>query len=433
MAFWNRKPLAARVADELEKRMAVPLTDAEAVKGAFPALFEPSATGVAVNSSKALTVPAVWAAVNFIAGTLAGLPLHVYRKTDDGREKVKGGLETILHDAPSSVEGNEWSSFAWRQYIFTQTLTEGRSYTFIERNAMGRVINLIPLETDHMVVERVAGRKRYRYEDGLRTIFYRSAEIIDIPFMLCVDQIGHYSPVDRLKNTIGLAIAIEEYASRFFQNGGVPPLKLSSPFNSPGAVQRAADDVWQAVKDALRRKQNVLTMPTGSDIGPIGYEPEKGQMVDARRFQIEEIARAYSLPPVFLQDLTRGTFSNTEQQDLHFVKHTVKRWIEHFEQELNLKLFGARNAGQYVEMNVDGLLRGDFKTRMDGYAIGVQNGFIKPDEVREMENRPAEGGPAEKLYIQGATVPLGSQPVQPASPTNPSENDPETDENEQPD
>jgi HK97 family phage portal protein len=427
MAFWNRKSMAEQVADELEKRMAVPLTDAEAVKGAFPSIFEPSATGVHVNSAKAMSVSAVWAAVNFISGTLAGLPLHVYRKTESGRERVNGGLETILHDAPSAVDGNEWSSFAWRQYIFGQTLTEGRSYTFIERNAMGRVINLIPLETDHMLVERVGGRKRYRYEDGARTVFYQSKEIIDIPFMLCTDQIGHYGPIERLKNAIGLAIAIEDYASRFFQNGGVPPLKLSSPFKSPGAVERASEDIWTAIKEALRKKQNVLTMPLGSDIGPIGYEPEKGQMVDARRFQIEEIARAYSLPPVFLQDLTHGTFSNTEQQDLHFVKHTLKRWIEHFEQELNLKLFGGRNASQYVEMDVDGLLRGDFKTRMEGYAIGIQNALITPNEARAKENRPDVPN-GDDLLIQSATVPLGSQPIQPAEqPTD----EPETDTNEQ--
>lgn len=427
MAFWNRKPLAARVADELEKRMSVPLTDAEAVKGAFPDLFQPSATGVHVDASKALTVPAVWAAVNFISGTLAGLPLHVYRKTPNGRERVTGGLGVLLHDAPSAVEGNEWSSFAWRQYIFSQTLTHGRSYTYIERNVMGRPINLIPLETDRMVVERVQGVKRYRYEDGRRTVIYRPNEIIDIPFMLHTDQVCHYSPVERLKNTIGLAIAIEQYGSRFFQNGGVPPLKLSSPFNSPGAVQRAADDVWQAVKDALKRKQNVLSMPAGSDIGPIGYEPEKGQMVDARRFQIEEIARAYSLPPVFLQDLTHGTFSNTEQQDLHFVKHTLKRWIEHFEQELNLKLFGARNARQYVEMNVDGLLRGDFTTRMTGYATGIQNAVLKPNEARAQENRPDDPD-GDQLFIQGATVSIsqaGQQQTQ-----NPPDNQPEPNTNE---
>jgi HK97 family phage portal protein len=127
-----------------------------------------------------------------------------------------------------------------------------------------------------------------------------------------------------------------------------------------------------------------------------------------QRFSIEQIARIYSLPPVFLQDLTHGTFSNTEQQDLHFVKHTVKRWVEQFEQEMNLKFFG-RGSDFYVEFNVDGLLRGDLKSRMEAYAVSIQNAIRTPDEIRAIENLPAKG--ATDLLIQGATVPLGSQPT----------------------
>jgi HK97 family phage portal protein len=132
------------------------------------------------------------------------------------------------------------------------------------------------------------------------------------------------------------------------------------------------------------------------------------QLLELQRFSIEQIARIYSLPPVFLQDLTHGTFSNTEQQDLHFVKHTVKRWVEQFEQEMNLKFFG-RGSDFYVEFNVDGLLRGDLKSRMEAYAVSIQNAIRTPDEIRAIENLPAKG--ANDLLIQGATVPLGSQPT----------------------
>jgi HK97 family phage portal protein len=131
------------------------------------------------------------------------------------------------------------------------------------------------------------------------------------------------------------------------------------------------------------------------------------QLLELQRFSIEQIARIYSLPPVFLQDLTNGTYSNTEQQDLHFVKHTLKRWIEQTEQEMNLKLF-PRGSEFYVEFNVDGLLRGDFKTRMEAHAASIQNGIRTPNEVRDIENMSPmpEGG---SLMIQGATVPIGTQ------------------------
>jgi HK97 family phage portal protein len=171
-------------------------------------------------------------------------------------------------------------------------------------------------------------------------------------------------------------------------------------------LERSSADMEAAVQNAAKQRKLALSIPTGHEIKSIGADPEKSQLVLLQRFVIEQIARIYSLPPVFLQDLTHGTFTNTEQQDLHFVKHTLKRWVEQFEQELNLKLFGRGNGKQYVELNVDGLLRGDFKTRMEGYARAITTGQLAPDEAREMENRPKMGGAAGKLHMQGAMLPI---------------------------
>ena len=154
-----------------------------------------------------------------------------------------------------------------------------------------------------------------------------------------------------------------------------------------------------------------MALPMGHELKSIGLSPENMQLLELQRFSIEQIARIYSLPPVFLQDLTHGTFSNTEQQDLAFVKHTVKRWVEQTEQEMNLKFFG-RNSKQYVEFNVDGLLRGDFKTRMEAYSTSIQNGIRTPNEVRETENLGSKPE-GDNLMIQGATVPIASQPTTP--------------------
>jgi HK97 family phage portal protein len=186
-------------------------------------------------------------------------------------------------------------------------------------------------------------------------------------------------------------------------------LQLVGPLESPAAIRRAATDIMAAIDAAKQEGRSILPMPLMHELKAIGIDPVKGQLVDGRRFQLEEIARIYQLPPVFLQDLTNATLSNSEQQDLHFVKHTLAQWIKRWEQQLNLKLFGPRNRARFVEFNVDGLLRGDFKTRMEGYAKAIQNAINTPDEVRAMENWPAKGGDADKLHIQGATVPLGEQ------------------------
>ena len=372
-----------------------------------------SAAGVNVTIDAALGVPAIWAAVNFLSGTLAGLPLHLYRRNgEDGRERVRGGLATLLHDAVNDT----MSSFDWRKSVFDQVFTRGRGVSFIERAASGRIINLWPLDNAKLKVVRTDGRKLYQYSDGGRKITYEAGEVIDIPFMLASDGLASRSPVMTGKDTVGLAIALERYASKFFQHGGVPPLALEGPFVTQEGVRLAAAQITEALrKGAQEGRSNILVLPPEHKLTAIGFDPEKGQMVEAQRFIIEQIARLYSLPPTFLQDLTNGTFSNTEQQDLHFVKHTLKRWVEQFEQELNLKLFGRASNRQYVEMNVDGLLRGDFKTRMDGYAKAVQNSILKPNEARQRENLP-DDPQGDKLLIQGATVPLGSQPAPGAAP-----------------
>ncbi|NQZ77071.1 MAG: phage portal protein [Ekhidna sp.] len=367
-----------------------------------------SSTGITVTVDKALAVPAFGAAVNFLSGTLAGLPLHVYKRKGDSKEKVKGGIATILHD----VVNDEMSSFDWRKYSFERVFTGGRSFTFIERNAAGKVMNLFPLDPSGVTVQLNGWEKTYKYKDGGgQTHTYLAKEIIDIPWMLKNDRVNHYGPVTLNKDALGLAIAATEFGSKFFQNGGVPPFVVTGGFKSGGAMDRASQDLGDAIKKAAKEERQALVLPEGLSIESIGSDAEKSQLVELKRFSIEEIARIFSLPPTFLQDLTNGTFSNTEQQDLHFVKHTLKRWVEQVEQELNLKLFGRNNNRQFVEFSMDGMLRGDFATRMQGYATAIQNGVSTPNEVRQKENMPEKPN-GDELLIQGATVPLGSQPVQ---------------------
>lgn len=372
-----------------------------------------SAAGIHVTIEDAMGVPAIWDAVNFMAGTLASLPFHLYRKRrDGGTDRVSGALATILHDAAN----DETSSFDWRLAVFTSVFTYGRSCTFIERNASGRIINLWPLDQTAATVKRENGRRRYHYRDGTRPVVYEAAEIIDIPFCLKSDGITHRSPILANRDVVGMAIAATQYASKFFQNGGVPPFAIKGQFTSPGAMQRASDDLAETVRKTAREERLALVLPAGLEITPIGADAEKTQLVETQRFLIEQVARIYSLPPTFLQDLSHGTFSNTEQQDLHFVKHTLSRWVQQFEQEINLKLFGRAANSQFAALNVDGLMRGDFKTRMEGYASGIQNGVLMPNEARTLENRPPSDG-GDRLYVQGATVPLAAAGApQPNSP-----------------
>jgi HK97 family phage portal protein len=240
--------------------------------------------------------------------------------------------------------------------------------------------------------------------------------VIDVPFMLREDQVAHYGPINLAKKALQLALAMNDYGATFFAGGGVPPLALSGPLpQGDAALKRASGDVDRAIKFAKLNRSPILPIPAGHELKPVGFDPSKGQMTEARLFQIQEIARVFQMPPAFLQDLSRGTFANVEQQDLHLVKHLISQWAKAFEDEANLKLFGRGRTGRYVEHNLDGLQRGDFKSRIDGIARAIQTAQMTPNEARSLENRPKHDNPdADELLVQGATVVLGKQPLKPA-------------------
>lgn len=368
--------------------------------------FGRSAAGISIDEATALSVPAVFAAVNFIAGTIAGLPLNLYKRTGDKRNRVTDTpLAMLLHDAVN----DETSSFDWRKHKFERILTGGRGLSFIERSQTKEITNFWALDPSKVTIKRDdIGRKTYEYRDSGGVKIYAASEVIDLSFMLHADGLRHRGPISTARDTIALGIAATRFGSKFFENGGVPPFAVTGNFQSGRAMERAAEDFAAAVRKSARESRQALVLPSGLDIKAIGTDAEKSQLVELKRFVVEEVARIYGLPPVFLQDLTHGTFTNTEQQDLQLTKHTIKRWVEHFEQELNLKLFGRGKRQFFVEFNMDGLLRGDFKTRMDGYGQAIQNGILAPNEVRQMENRPDDPA-GSHLMIQGATVPISQQ------------------------
>ena len=400
IAFWKKHE---KRATNISNDAGVQSSDPRVIE-LFGLMGAQSAAGVAVNTETAMGVPAIWGAVNFLAGTLAGLPLNLYSRDGDDRKKSRGTLASILHDAVN----DGMSSFQWRKHLFDQVFTGGRAFTYIERNISGSVTNLFPLDPGKVTVKSQRGRKWYEYREDNKTTRYEPPEIIDVPFMLCADGVAHRGPIATHKDVIGLAIAATNYGSRFFQNGGVPPFAVTGPFQTGKAAQRASDDFREAVKKAAKEERQALMLPDGLTIQSIGADPEKSQLVETKRFIIEEVARIYSIPPTFLQDLTHGTFSNTEQEDLRLVKHTLKRWAEGFEQELNLKLFGRGRRTRFAELNMDGMLRGDYQTRMEGNARAIMTGQLTPNEARQMDNRPALPN-GDDLLMQGATVPLGSQ------------------------
>lgn len=358
-----------------------------------------------VTVDSALTVPAVLAAVTFLPRSLANLSLHLMKSAEDGADRVSGGLATLIEEAPNP----EWDSFRLREYFWTQVFTGGRGLLWIERSGSS-ITGLWPIDP---VVTRIKrdNMGRTTYEVGGK--IYLGSDIIDVPFMLRHDGLAHYSPITLGAPVIQLAIAMNTYGAKFFAGGGVPPLALSGPMPvGPDAMKRAMADIQRSIDSAKSSDKPLFPIPPGYELKPVGFDPDKGQMTDGQRFSVEQIARIFGIPPWFLQDLTNSNFANSENQDLSLVKHLISHWANKLEQQMNLKLFGQRNNRRYVRHNVDSLLRGDFKTRAEAVASLVQVGVYTPAKGAEFMGLPTPTEPeAQARYMQGAMVPLGTQPA----------------------
>lgn len=359
-----------------------------------------SSAGKAVTERSAMQMTAVYACVRILSEAIAGLPLHLYRhNSEGGKEKaINHPLYRLLHDEPNP----EMSSFVFRETLMTHLLLWGNAYSQIIRNGKGEIVALYPLMPNKMGVNRDAnGRLYYEYTRSTEeaptmkgsTVRLSPADVLHIPG-LGFDGLVGYSPIAMAKNAIGLAIATEEYGSKFFANGAQPSGVLEHPgtLKDPSRVR----DSWQSTFGGSGNANKVAVLEEGMKYTPISISPEQAQFLETRKFQINEIARIFRVPPHMVGDLEKSSFSNIEQQSLEFVKYTLDPWVARWEQSIQRTLLRPEEKQDYfVKFNVEGLLRGDYQSRMNGYATARQNGWMSANDIRELENLdriPTEDG-----------------------------------------
>jgi len=388
------------------------VTDRTAGSGyRFP--FGQSIAGKTVNERSAMQISAVNAAVRILAESIASLPLHVYEKGKDGNRVKAEDLELfyLLHDKPNP----EMTSFIFRETLMTHILLWGNGFAQILRNGRGGVIGLYPLLPNKMSVERdEKGQLFYRYlryeneppaMDG-NTVILMPEDVLHIPG-LGFDGLVGYSPISMTKNAIDLALAAEEYGSKFFANGAAP----AGVLEHPGVIKDVSKlrESWNNTFGGSGNAGKVAILEEGLHFNPIAMSPQDSQLLETRQYQLNEIARIFRIPPHMLGDLSKATFSNIEEQSLEYVKYTLTPWICRWEASLTDALLTREEQRKYeIRFNVDGLLRGDYKSRMEGYAVGINNGFMCPNDVRRLEGFdliPDEKG-GNNFLIQGAMVKL---------------------------
>ena len=330
----------------------------------------------------------------------------MFQETTEGSVKaLEHPLYRIIHDEPNS----EMASFIWREAMLTHLLLWGNSYSQIIRSGRGKIIGLYPLLPDHMEVDRdeKSGQLTYTYSTTKgETVRLRPEDVLHIPG-LGFDGIMGYSPIAVEKNAIGLGIAAEEYGSKFFSNGATPSGILTHPntVKNPKALREA----WMEAYGGSSNSNRVAILEEGMTFTRISMPNNEAQFLETRKIQVSEICRIYRVPPHMIGDLDRATFSNIENQSISFAVHTIRPWLVRIEQAMNRALFPEKEKGIfYVRFNMDGLMRGDYKSRMEGYAIGRQNGWLNANDIRALENMnpiPEEQG-GNVYLVNGNMIPI---------------------------
>lgn len=399
--------------NKLFKSRDHPKIDNRTVGSSYSFYMGGSSAGKNVNERSAMQMTAVYSCVRILAEAVAGLPLHLCRyKEDGGKERaIDNNLYHLLHDEPNK----EMSSFIFRETLMTHLLLWGNAYAQIIRNGKGEVVALYPLMPNKMQVDRDENGELYyiytrssdeaKTMDGV-TVYLTPRDVLHIPG-LGFDGLVGYSPIAMAKNAIGLAIATEEYGAKFFANGAAP----SGVLEHPGTIKDPSRlrENWNSTFGGSANSGKVAVLEEGMKYTPISISPEQAQFLETRKFQIDEIARIFRVPPHMVGDLEKSSFSNIEQQSLEFVKYTLDPWVIRWEQSLSRALLNEDEKRKYFfKFNLEGLLRGDYESRMSGYAVARQNGWMSANDIRELENMdkiPAEEG-GDLYLINGNMLPL---------------------------
>ena len=401
----------SRDAPKKEKRNAPSKEMQEFIRGVDVDMGGGSASGVRVDELRAMQTSAVYACVKILAETVASLPLHLYKKGKNGKNETaeQHPLFSCLYESPNE----EMTSFEFRETMMTSLLLWGNAYARkIRKN--GHVTELWYLKPNLMTVERDSqtGRIKYTYSDDIKnqTFVYSPDQVFHVKG-LSIDGVLGLSPIAQAREAVGLSLATEQYGAKFFGNGARPGGVLEHPgiLKDPEKLRES----WNKVYQGTRNSHKVAVLEEGMKYHTIGIAPEDAQFLETRKYQVNEICRIFRVPPHLVGDLERATFSNIEHQSIEFVQHTIRPWLVRWEQAISRSLLDEKERLLYfAKFNVDGLMRGDYKSRMEGYAVGRQNGWLSANDIRGLEDLPPipkeQGG---DVYLVNGNMMTATQPT----------------------
>lgn len=356
-------------------------------------------SGLSVNELNSLTCTTVFKCVRILSETIASLPLVTYERLPQGgkRRATNHPLWSILHDQVNPL----MTSFEWRETLVGHLALWGNGYSEIQRDGRARIKALWPLRPDRMQVTGDGDRLRYIYTppDG-KDVEIPSENMLHVKGLSAGGYLGQ-SVISFARESISLALAYEEFGERFFSNDATP----GGVLEHPGKLKPEAKDnirkSWEALHSGLGNARRMAVLEEGMKYHQIGMPLEDAQFLEGRKYQERDIAGIFRIPSNMINDNEKSaTYASVEQFAIQFVVHTIRPWCVRWEQAIKRDLFLPSEREKYfTEFLIDGLLRGDMKSRAEALAIMRQWGIINADDWNEIENRNPLPDGQGKVYI----------------------------------
>jgi len=345
----------------------------------------PSVSGAVVTENRAMGLSAHFACVSLISRIIASLPIHVYERTAAGGKKIRNDHPTarLLRKKPNP----EMTSFSMIEAMQAQILNRGKAFAELIFDKNGNVCEIWPIAPGICEPKRKDKYSPIEYHFPNSGTILPAWKILHVPG-LGFDGINSFSPIQLFRQSLGLGLALDEFGARFFGQGTNIGGMLSHP-------SKLSDDAHKRLKTSmneqyagLSKSHRMIILEEGMKFEKLGMPLEDAQFIESRKFTVSEMARIHGVPPHLIGDLEKATFSNIEEQGLNAVIYLFRPWIVRWEQVLNNKLFTGEEEQNkyYIKFELDGLLRGNMKARYEAYSIGLQQGFLNADEVRELED-----------------------------------------------
>ena len=349
-----------------------------------------SKTGIAVTENTAMQLSAVFGAVRVISETMATLPWSVKQTADGIVQDAEGHPINKLIHHPNAM----MTDFTFRETCQAHLCLHGNAFIAIKRDAAGNPIQLIPIHPDRVQVKVYKEEKFYQVD---KKETFDDSEMIHI-VGLGFDGVVGKSVIECARESIGLGLAADQFGGSFFGNGANISAVLTHPARLSDEAYKRLMRSWSQRNTGLNNSHKTAILEEGMNVTKLSVSPQDSQFISTRKFGVEDIARFFRLPLAYLGSMDQSsTRANVEEQGIIFSRNTMLPWVKRWEAELNRKLF-VGDSDYYIRFEMDGLLRGDIKSRYQSYAVARQWGFLSANDIRRFENmEPIDGG---NVYLQ---------------------------------